>query len=470
MTIASKPVLAASRGGHPTLFQQLRAQTEGHKGGNRFFRPSTEEPRKGRVYAAYEVPEPAAEEEQSGSSGSHIETNNGEPVLLECLDTQWVHSLSGAQSWLDRFQDAALSVLELKGYPLPAPPAELEPGEIAWYEFGYEPATGAEADASLYTSLYSAGSPVRITFHEPRPASWSRMGPFGTTASPMTWEVSESLDDAVEAILSEMGANSGVALFDVGQGACQAVMDGARRPSLYVDFGGGVLGNAKTFPTDYIGFCFSNRPAVVLSHWDWDHWSSAYRFPAALQSTWIAPRVPPKPIQLAFAAHLHSLRRLVIWSPKAPFELRVRGVQLERCTGRTANDSGIAVTAYRNPGGRKSCLLPGDADYRHVPSVSRGTTFNSISMSHHGGRLHSKVIPTPKRRGASCVCSVGAGNSYKHPFLDTYEAHLAAGWPLPLTTGFTGRRPSHVFLPWDGVPRVFVGRCHAEAARCNVAI
>jgi len=291
----------------------------------------------------------------------------------------------------------------------------------------------------------------------------------------MTWEMPLDPASTIERLLSLItGANAGVALYDVGQGSCQAVVGTSpwRVPSLYVDFGGRVLGNAKTFPAAYHGFCFSTSPAVILSHWDWDHWSSAYRFPSALAMEWIAPEVPPKPIQLAFAADLYTRGHLHIWNKVGPSELRTGGVRLERCTGRTANDSGIAVSVFPNKRSKKSCLLPGDADYRHIPSVQAGRAFDAICITHHGGRLHSAVIPKAKRRRAKCACSVGAGNSYHHhPFLETYEAHSEAGWPMPLTTGFTGRRPSHVFLPWEDNPRVFTGRCLSNGIpKCSVAL
>jgi beta-lactamase superfamily II metal-dependent hydrolase len=206
---------------------------------------------------------------------------------------------------------------------------------------------------------------------------------------------------------------------------------------------------------------------IILSHWDWDHWSSVSRFPSLLESDWIAPLPPEKPIQQALAWILLGLGRLSLWLPGQPDRYRAKNLLLERCTGKTTNDSGIAVTLLGGSRQSKRCLLPGDAGYQHIPSVLAGARFNALSMTHHGGRLHSKLVPTP-RRGAIAACSVGAGNSYKHPFWETVEAHREEGWPTPIPTGFFGHRPSHVFLPWEGKPTVVAGSC-GFSPECSVA-
>jgi hypothetical protein len=56
---------------------------------------------------------------------------------------------------------------------------------------------------------------------------------------------------------------------------------------MYADLGGGVIGHATSFPADFKRLCLTRSPTIVLSHWDWDHWSSAGRFPAAQTMTWI---------------------------------------------------------------------------------------------------------------------------------------------------------------------------------------
>src|SRR5580693_2107998 len=45
----------------------------------------------------------------------------------------------------------------------------------------------------------------------------------------------------------------------------------------------------STWPTAMTGFCFANSPPIVLSHWHYDHFSAANRFPIARTMSWIAP-------------------------------------------------------------------------------------------------------------------------------------------------------------------------------------
>lgn len=426
---------------------------QGSGNGNNFFLKNFNPDResRGRIYAAIEVPD---------NNEDDISNNDSkEPIYLECIDYYWFHRLNENDDWLNLYDSAPLSVLELTNYPLPPFPEELKAGDIAWFEFGYSKSNENEGDAIIYFNMFSPGSSVKIEYYEPRSIGWAGNSPCGDDG----W-LTKSLDFKMETkkeiktVLSCVKSDNGVVLYDVGQGACQAVIDDDGFPSLYIDFGGGVLGNEKTFPTEYNGFCFSQNPAIILSHWDWDHWSSAYRFGNALSAQWIAPSIPQKPVQQAFAAHLYSLGNLAIIADDFPGCLRSGVIRIERCTGKTVNDSGLAVTVFQRKGKSRNCLIPGDSTYKFIPSVLKGEKFSSLCMTHHGGRLHSKVLPKPKQSG-KLVCSVGAGNSYRHPFLNTIEAHTSYGWSFPLTTGFAGDRPNHVLLPWGTEPKLFIGRC-----------
>lgn len=305
---------------------------------------------KGRVYAAIEVPEPDEDGNREGGQPAA-----GEPVLLECVDTSWFASMqrnSNGLMWTDIYQKAPLSVLELSGYPLPPFPEGAQPGDVAWFEFGYEPAGASSSDARIYTNLYTDGVAVKITFHEPRPMGWQGSGPMGAEGwlAQATAERPDGSQEVLRRVLSGVNCTGGVAVYDVGQGACQAALENDLHiPTLYVDFGGGILTNSRTFPADFAGFCFSREPMIILSHWDWDHWSSAYRHEEALSVPWLAPPVPMKPIQQAFAADLYTRGLLHLWDHTWPAEIREGSVRIERCTGRTSNDSGLAVTLHAAP-------------------------------------------------------------------------------------------------------------------------
>jgi hypothetical protein len=52
-----------------------------------------------------------------------------------------------------------------------------------------------------------------------------------------------------EVYTARVPAPSAAAVYDVGHGNCNALLDSAGFPGLYFDFGGGVLANRKSFPS-----------------------------------------------------------------------------------------------------------------------------------------------------------------------------------------------------------------------------
>lgn len=402
---------------------------------NRFFLPPEQETaeRRGQVVSwlpsRYRIPmrkgllrSPTTSSQPTSSAWTSAGTSTGAEAVTRGLTCM---------------QKAPLSVLELTDAPRPMFSQKDEPGDIAWFSYAYEPSNDREANARLYTSLFAAGAPVRIT-GEPERMSAPSSGPMCASGwvpvnaeAAVAYAAPADFADLIDRLLPDLASTSGVAVYDVGQGACQAIVDRRRHlPLLYVDFGGGVLYNRWTFPRDTAGFCFTQRPPVVLSHWDWDHWSSAALFPEALRAHWLTPPVPGTPIQQSLAAALYKSGRLHVWPDGGVGEIRRPGLRIERCTGKTSNDNGLAVTAYSGATGKRNCLLPGDTSYRYIPSVLAGERFSALCMSHHGGKLHSMHYPTAKSRSVA-VNSAGPRNSYKHPLLSTVAAHLDAGWPIP---------------------------------------
>ena len=97
----------------------------------------------------------------------------------------------------------------------------------------------------IYTSLFSDGTAVKISFHEPRQMGWQGNGPMGSTgwlagSRRLLSQTEPTLKD-IRRRLAQVDCSSGVALYDVGQGACQAGLESfLHLPALYIDFGGGV--------------------------------------------------------------------------------------------------------------------------------------------------------------------------------------------------------------------------------------
>ena len=266
--------------------------------------------------------------------------------------------------------------------------------------------------------------------------------------------VEDASDEAVSAELPglEHTRFSAAAVYDVGQGGCNALIADQGIPRLYFDFGGGVQANGSTYALSGQSFCFTANPPVVLSHWDWDHWSSAQRNPRAHDLTWIAPRQLVGPATTRFAG---KLKHLLLW---AGHELKLGLVVLERCIGASSNrnESGIAMLLH-DSGSDGRMLFPGDAGYASVPAATG--TFTSVLLPHHGGATGGGTVVDPDGSAhGRLVCSAGPCNSYGHPSPSVMRAHKA--WTQRRCT--MDRRNDglgHVHLYWSDATPAIVTPC-----------
>ena len=271
-------------------------------------------------------------------------------------------------------------------------------------------------------------------------------------------DLPDAPEPAIRAALEPASIAAGIAIYDVGQGNCNAILNESGYPSLYFDVGGGVAQNRHTFPAALQRFCVQQvEQTIVLSHWDHDHWSSAVRFHELQKLRWIIPR---QRLGGKHAAFLSSLRakageaNVLVW-PEHLSHLQVGDVTVIRCSGpRTdRNRSGLALIIepkHRNL--RKRVLLPGDCPYRYIDAGA--DAYTSLVVSHHGGRTdRRKTAAVPRSDGDSCgrlVYSVGSGNSYNHPLPDVMASHAASWGTSRLTTKRRGKVGlGHVHLYWD---------------------
>lgn len=235
----------------------------------------------------------------------------------------------------------------------------------------------------------------------------------------------------------------GLAVYDVGQGSCAALVDEMCRPMIYFDVGGGY-----SYP-EPMRFCVARAPAVVLSHWDRDHWYSLTRDTRLLRLTWIVPRQPLAPRQSVAAAHILSYGRLYVWDKARIAPYKTPLFDILKATGTTMNDSGLAVIAHLPIG---NVLLPGDADYRFIATPN---ALGALVATHHGAKFAASTrIPNPVRSSAPLVFSCGTGG-YGHPH--TGPRHGSAGWNAQFETrARAGTSPRHFIIGPAGV-RTWVG-------------
>lgn len=265
-------------------------------------------------------------------------------------------------------------------------------------------------------------------------------------------------------------------VLDVGQGSANALVTAAGGIIGYVDLGAGVLADAGTWPVAMGGICILRTPKVILTHWHYDHFHAANKYPTAQKLTWIAPLQPlgPGP-QSAMASAIAATGTLMVWSGTGV--LRSGRIEIERCMGPASNlnRTGIAVWILGSPG-KDPILLPGDAGHSDIPSLTRGKAIAGFVAAHHGGR--SVGSPPPRPTGSPRLAfSYGYANSYKHPLPNSKHALALAHWKIGHpAAGIDERRTEdrpggsggsglgHIRMNWSGN----IGRHRTCACGCTL--
>ena len=240
-------------------------------------------------------------------------------------------------------------------------------------------------------------------------------------------------------------------VYHVGQGSCNALIGVGEHPALYFDFGGGCYRNTSTFPTN-MRFCLMDSPLIVLSHWDFDHWVAADKFPQAQSMTWVVPKQKLGPHHYQLAERIGKQGKLLVWGDSGPAMIQTPYGVFTRASGKGRNHSGIVLRVDIKIDGEetpRSVLMPGDAAYRHIaPGQLGGLSY--LVASHHGGNHRGDKPPTASVPGA-VVYSFGSGNSCGHPHPRSLKRHQDAGWNSRFDTP-----QGHVLLgsqdPVAGVP------------------
>ena len=207
-------------------------------------------------------------------------------VLLDCIDAEWLDDNADRADHLSDpgFEEADrwISVIAISSDNLDG--ADKNTDELPeWYRLKLgDPDHGPLAEQ--FHNLFQ--DPTECSVIDVRPAVSSEIAMLKKLAG---WQnVEGAAPAAIEEVLTRTEPVDAVAVYDVGQGAATALLSHGV-PTLYFDFGGSALGNWRSFPEPLNQFCMTASPPVVLSYWDWDHWSSALRDHRALQRRWILP-------------------------------------------------------------------------------------------------------------------------------------------------------------------------------------
>jgi hypothetical protein len=286
----------------------------------------------------------------------------------------------------------------------------------------------------------------------------------------------EFLSDAAVAHLAGGATIGGVRVFDYGQGDCSAIVDEDGDPVVFFDMGGGkgtgstthpwhvdwgVEAKFATAPWRHKFPVVKNQPTVILSHWDGDHYSTAYYLthramkskivpddaPDVRSLKWLVPRQCRHPSKLAFVAELNDVACWPEQVTRHRFQISGRTVlQVERCVGTREkgydpNLDGLALLVERLDGNdnvEERMLLPGDAPYAYIPSCRDGQLDKVIALLafHHGSKTHlaqaERAIPVAAGDMHDIVYTYGLKPSgercFQHPSAEAIDAYVKRGW------------------------------------------
>jgi hypothetical protein len=403
-----------------------------------------------------------------------------ESIYLETVDADWFsdssRNLSGLRDWADASDYAPLNVLEVPSQSAAGlqilggrenDPEGDDGGPATWLEIELDPYGD---NALIYHSLFGQADPVGVGRVAPASA---KAAAYLDQAFSLTGHVT-TRSEIERVLMRRLPTIEWIGVYDVGQGSANGLCDRDGAPRIYFDLGGGVLGNATTFPAAFGDICLTYEPPVILSHWDWDHWSSAARFPRAQTLNWVVPDQKLGAVHATMAGSIAVNGALLVWPAGLP-GLSVRQVTVEKCTGTSGrNNTGLAVLVD-GPNGEKPILLTGDARYTAIPSGFADVM--SIVIAHHGADMRSKATPACPGHPASRVAySYGPGNTFAHPRARTYTNHEANGWqhratnPVGAVDRHTpDRRPyvGNIGLDWTGTATPPTQPC---GGRCSLQL
>jgi hypothetical protein len=222
-----------------------------------------------------------------------------------------------------------------------------------------------------------------------------------------------------------------VAVYNVGQGNLNAIIDSRNVPLLYFDLGGGFGSCKETYPQiKSLKTCTTFCQTVILSHWDLDHVETAIRDDNNVKFNWIVPMQKIGNTHFQLALKITQNGHLMIW-PDSQKRLNCGNVQIYRGQGKTKNDTGLSLLIKNLKGPIKNVLLPADCDYTNIP-INPKIVYNGIVVPHHGAKLSNKKLNVAPLNHC-LIYSYGLKRSgmkthFGHPTPESIDFHSMMGW------------------------------------------
>lgn len=251
-----------------------------------------------------------------------------------------------------------------------------------------------------------------------------------------------SSPNAKQAIARALSSVTGIKTLrvrDVGQASFSSLCDEQGKALLHYDVGAPISFNGHTFPRTF-NIDPTEKPAVILSHWDWDHLHAAFLCPHLMDCSWIVPDQKLGPGAARLARILAKKGRLLVHPTGKATVFPSGEVAHASGTQASLNDAGLTVWATLESG--RSVLLTGDADYQYLAHPNVGSV-NYLVATHHGARFASgsAAIPVPVPNFETLLLSFGRRNVYRHPHPDALNLHTLAGWKKQISTASSGALP-----------------------------
>lgn len=252
-----------------------------------------------------------------------------------------------------------------------------------------------------------------------------------------------------------------IGVMNVGAANCALLFDKNHDPVIYYDMGFPLgfykrsappaLADGTEPPILDNGKTGNDQLAVVLSHWDWDHWRLGY-MANAVNMPWIFARQPIGGSALTFKRSMNNSYHV---PTTLPGFVSNKGFAITHCypgVGMTTpsaimNNTGLAM--------RVTMLLPGTDGTQHDFGLTGDCNFNNSGMVqtnlsgilavHHGSSNHeaSDNLPSPVTTNGFIAYSYGiikdtSGNpvrrAYDFPRLQAINNYKAMKWGTPFTT------------------------------------
>lgn len=233
--------------------------------------------------------------------------------------------------------------------------------------------------------------------------------------------------------------------FDVGQANLIGLADASAEVKLFCDLGFPCTSQMKTCdPEPMLFLKDKEKSTVILTHWHKDHYSAAELYPECYCWNWIVNTsnisIDSRPEIYQNIRHkgcIYDLKGCDGGQVSIQLDDGKQKITIICCTGTDINNSGLAVVVSesKSTGGTgdvKRWLIPGDADYKHIPNAHKIRP-QVLVASHHGGKVRGIRGSYPERPDysyARILFSMGHGNKYHHPSAEAIDRYTNARWKI----------------------------------------